>query len=297
MPYTLTAVEKTGRSGTVDRGRAGIYTRVFTVESSSPLTGPRQAMQAVKDTFGLDVGTPYQLGEAPDTVLGTTGDDWYEADSQSVVNAMTAQQISSDGLQWDVTVEFGSPEGVLPENPLLEEPEEEWGANAYERPVDQDSSGNPICNTAGDPFDPPPMRDDSRLVLTITRNEATADPALSREYGDTVNNATFYGAAAGKVKLKSRTARKVPFEGLPAGHYFKVTYVFEFNEDGWQKRLLNVGFRQLVSGNLVPIYMGTQLATSPCLLNSSGALTATPYFRTFDVYRSKDFGTFAFPGA
>jgi hypothetical protein len=286
------------RSGNTNNRYEGTYKRVFSVVLSSSRYGPIAAAAAVTSAYDLAIGTAYSIGVAPDPTATppVVGDAWHEADPGSRVVSITADEDGqADGCGWTVTVDYGP--GEASDNPLDEPPQLDWQFTAYERPVDQDTSGNPIVNTAGDPFDPPPMRDDSRPVLVITRNELTFNPATSWEYRDTLNNAAFYGAPTGTVKLKSRVGTQVQSRLVAGGSYWRVTYTFEFNADGWAKTILNAGYRQLASGALTQVFINNQPATSPVLLNAAGALTITPYFRTFAVYASKNFGTFAFPGA
>ena len=63
------------------------------------------------------------------------------------------------------------------QNPLLQPIDVKWSNRSQEIVADIDINGNPVVNTAGDPFDPPLMEDDPRPVLTIVRNEAIFNQA------------------------------------------------------------------------------------------------------------------------
>src|SRR5262249_17092767 len=108
-------------------------------------------------------------------------------------------------------------------------------------------------NAAGEIFDPPPMKDQSMLILTITRNEdiLSPHPATALLYQDTVNSDVFWGANAGQVKVANITAqrqtRQISNAVLP---YLKVTYVFHFRSPDWDSRTLNAGsyYRETMIG-------------------------------------------------
>lgn len=286
MPsYTVVSCEevKAARSARweVDTSKGSIrrsYSRQFLVTTDSPKVGAYAVILAL----GIAIGQRYELG-AP-------GDPWHESDSLSWCNGISVQQSAECGQSWTATVEYGWFE--IDENPLDADEEVEWDLNAYERTVDQDTAGDAILNTAGDPFDPPVMRDDSRPVLTIVKNEADFDPSLTYEYRDTVNLYTFFGAPPRTVKLKSRKGRKIKDSRVSGGSYWQVTYVFEFDAATFDKVILNAGLRQLVSGEQKQIFVDGVPASAPQLLDSAGVLTTSPYWLTKEVYQAKDYGVF-----
>ena len=154
-------------------------------------------------------------------------------------------------------------------------------------------------NSAGDWFDPPLVRDDSRPVLTIVRNEADFDPEIADSYRDTVNDDYFFGAAAGRVKCVSITGKQLfSADVLPGGFYWVVTYTFQFNRDGWASPLLDQGFRRLVSGSRRAILVDGQPASAPVLLDGSGGVLTPgdpPVYQTYHLYLEADYSVFEFP--
>jgi hypothetical protein len=123
---------------------------------------------------------------------------------------------------------------------------------------------------------------------------------LADTYRDTVNLATFFGSPPGTVKCKSITAKRAWSPNVAGGYYWVVTYLFEFNRDGWTSRPLDLGFRQLVSGTRRQIIIDGQPATSPVPLNGSGGVLApggTPVFLAFELYPAANYGVFRFTGA
>ena len=70
---------------------------------------------------------------------------------------------------WTVTAEYSS-EFTLAENPTNDPATITWGSEQFQRVVVVDKEGDAVVNSAGDPFDPPIMADDSRRVVTVTKN-------------------------------------------------------------------------------------------------------------------------------
>src|SRR5262249_15878222 len=87
--------------------------------------------------------------------------------------------------------------------PLFKRPDVRWGFANFQRPGiwTIDNPSRAIVNSAGEPFDPPVEIDDSRLVLTLVRNEPAFAPLTSLLYKDAINSDTFLGAAPGLAKI------------------------------------------------------------------------------------------------
>lgn len=106
------------------------------------------------------------------------------------------------------------------------------------------STPQPLKNSAGEIFVPPPMMDDSSLILQITRNENINSPILqtSALYMNTVNSDTFFGYNPGMVKCQfiscQRQNKQLPDASvLP---YLRVTYNFHVKQS-WDMQLLDKG--------------------------------------------------------
>jgi hypothetical protein len=293
MPPTITITEDfRGRNAGVSEDFQSTYTRVFKVDTDDCHVGPK----AVKAALTLAIGQPYRIG--------TSGTDaWFEEDLGAVLKSVDLTCDSPDGRQWTVTAQYGPWTTKPREESPLDEPEEvEIGGEQYERICDADVAGAAVTNSAGDYFDPPVTRDDSRPSLVIVRNEAYDAPDLSADYSDTVNDATFFGQAAGNVKCGVITRRRQWHQAVPGGFYWKTTYPFSLNRDGWNKSILDQGLRRLegTPAQRKQIAVDGQLATSPVLLDGSGGVLApggTPVFRSYQVYPSRDFSAFGFAGA
>jgi hypothetical protein len=298
MAITITEIFR-GRQFGVGEDFQSTYTRVFLVDTGDV----HVEGVAIKAALGLAIGQGYSVGTAADPGADppVAGDAWHKQDAGAVIKSVDGSCDSPDGRQWTITVQYG-PWTSKPreENPLDEPEEVEIGGEQRDRICDRDRTGAAVVNSAGDYFDPPVVRDESRPTLTIVRNEAYDSPDLSAEYSDTINDANFFGADAGTVKCGTITRRRQWHQAVPGGFYWKTTYPFSLNRDGWRKSILDQGLRQVVSGARKQITVDGQLATSPVLLNGSGAILAvagTPVYRGFDVYEAKDFGAFGFVGA
>jgi hypothetical protein len=64
----------------------------------------------------------------------------------------------------------------------------QWGYNLAQRPVDVDREGTPIRNSAGDYFDPLPVRTFYTETLTITKYFEFYDRDMARRFRNTVNS-------------------------------------------------------------------------------------------------------------
>jgi hypothetical protein len=266
------------------------FGRIFQATTDDPHIGSFAVRAAFSAATGVQIGSIYSIG-----VDGV--DAWFEEDTGAYCVNIDAQCTSGDGLTWQIVVEYGPWEEV-PENPLDADEEIEWGFAQFERVVDFDRDGDAIVNSAGDPFDPSVTADDSRPVLSITRNEATFSAGLADDYRDTVNDATFFGAAAGTVKCTAITGKRLFDASI--GYYWQIHYEFHFNRDGWSKTLLDRGYIQIVGGVRQQILVSGAQPPEPMLLNGAGGLMAvggTPTGLTFDIYPEADYTVFAFTGA
>lgn len=96
---------------------------------------------------------------------------------------------------YDVTASYSSTSmGRFPDpgNPLGEPAYWKWGAGVETAAVDRDAYGNPILNSAGDPF---PLgacqKEIPFLILTVRRNEPVYNPLIWTRYGKRVNSVSY----------------------------------------------------------------------------------------------------------
>lgn len=136
-----------------------------------------------------------------------------------------------------------------------------------------------IKNSAGDYFDPPPQREESRMTLVITLNLATI-PAYVIDYQDAVNDAavTFGGMSFATDTLKS-TFNVGPEQERSGIRYRTITIECDHKPDTWYGQYLDQGFRT-VDSNLDQRQAytesdGAQLS-QPILLDGNGAALPNP---------------------
>lgn len=175
-----------------------------------------------------------------------------------------------------------------------------------EKPADFDIHDNPIVNSAGDPYDPPVIREQLACVIKIERKEKSLAPAQILAFANKVNSAPWQG-------LDQTTCKMDPPLIVPAYSqfldviYYEVSYTIHYNPDGWQPEVPDQGFRALDQSVSPPqlkdlLDRHGQKATEPMFLDGTGnALTlpvgsSNPVFTTvYDIYEEADFNDLNFP--
>lgn len=158
----------------------------------------------------------------------------------------------------------------------------------------------PVTNSAGKPFDPPVMIDDSRPIMIVVQNEETFSFSTAIQYQDAVNNAawTVKGDTWDQYQAKVRqiSAREVLEGDLT---YFEVTYEFAFQREGWNPvQILDQGYQYLL-GVLGWVNIKDQngdFVNEPALLKDGRVLLPSedPEFLPYSPYKPMDFGAFVF---
>lgn len=215
-----------GREAKVDQIWKRTYKRVFYVVTDDKKVGPKTVLESL----------PVATGQAYDT--GT------ERDPGAFCSSLSVAHRDDDGKGWLCVAEFGPYDATQwARDPLERQPQISWEYRETQEPLNEDIEGNPIVNSAGDPFDPPLLQDFLQPILKLTRNEANFDPALAYIYRGKVNATTFFGADPGYVKVGPITPQRVFNQDI--GWYWTVSYEFIFNEKTWTTRVYNVGYRHL----------------------------------------------------
>ena len=201
---------------------------------------------------------------------------------------------------WTVTAESSS-ELELTTHPTLQPAEITWDSEQFQKVLIQDKDGDAVVNSAGDFFDPPPMIDDSRRVVTVKKN-LTAVPTWILDYQDAVNSDLFsvdgVSIAVGTAKMQRVS---VGIEETRNGTTFRpVTFTLHLQRDGWTVDILDAGFREIDptdSTQRIAISLddGTE-PTQPALLDGSGAVLSNPspttaVFLTFNAYKQRAFSS------
>lgn len=182
---------------------------------------------------------------------------------------VSAERVGPGNLNWIVTAKYETPDlkegsnnntasgGSHKEtageqnNPLLMIPECSITGERYEEVIygvyDLDSGTfKPCMASNNEVFDPPPTKDSSRLILSITRNESMlTDLGTLLSYTDVVNSDVFWGFAAGTWKMNAPSITK-QVKQLSNGsqfEYLKVVYTFHGKSlpRGWDTWVLDSG--------------------------------------------------------
>jgi len=281
----VSAAEKVAaRSGSKDFKGIRTYTRVWLVETDDPGDGAVTVLMA-----GPAIGTYYATS--------------CETDMQALVRSKTPRQLSK--YLWELTISYSS-EGTDPgqqqENPLQRPPQVAWGFAQHEVQAFKDLDGKPFMNSAGEPYPAEvAKRDQSRLVLTVTRNESYFDVDLAEEFQDAINDKPFFGRAKGTAKCANIRGDGPHYENVV---YWQVTYEIHFDSRGWLNEQLDAGHYYWEDGDVghpakkrFPQDGLGVTSTEPIPLDGHGNklseadIKAAQFkYRTFRHYEWRDFG-------
>jgi hypothetical protein len=197
---------------------------------------------------------------------------------------------------WTVTAEY-STERELAEDPTNDPAEITWGYEQFQKPAVTNYAGQAILNSAGDPFDPPIMIDDSRPVVTISKNLASV-PVWVFTYQDAINLGSFTvdGITVDAGLAKMQDIKIVRRQSRNGTSYRTVTFSIHLQKQGWSSKQLDAGFRQIGYGGgreNIRNSVDDELPAAPVPISAGAALNdpdpATAVYRTDVVYESKDF--------
>jgi hypothetical protein len=276
MAVTYVGELSEGRRATNSRG-VRTYTRVFRLTTSS------QTDNAY--TVGSNISLP---------VIGNT----FPSDGNAYCTDLDVQCVRGWRI-WDVTATY-STERQLNTTPTSDPVFVQWDTEQFQKPATQDKDGDAVVNSAGDPFLPPEQMDDSRRVVTITKNLSSV-PAWILTYQDAVNSDTFtidgISIAIGEAKMQRVSVG--PAEIRNGTAFRAVTFVIALRRDGWAYKILDQGYNEkdpADSTKRKPITVRGQLPTSPVLLDGNGNQLANPatanaVYLTYNVYKTQAFSS------
>lgn len=198
---------------------------------------------------------------------------------------------------WMLDAEYSS-ERELATDPTADPAIVTVGTEQFQKEADYDKDGYAIVNSAGDPFDPKYMMDDSRRVVRIKKN-MSGHPSWILNYQDTVNSDSFtvkgvtYTAGQGKVQNvdigETQTRNGVPF--------VVVSLEIHLQRDGWKLVCPDVGFRQIENttqrSNIINDGDSLQ-PTAPVPLDGSGVMKVDPTSATVPMITYYPYATAAF---
>lgn len=208
---------------------------------------------------------------------------------------------------WTVTLNYSS-ERELAIDPTTEPAIVTLNTEQFQKPAVFDISGYGICNSAGDPYDPPNMMDDSRRLFTVSKNMASV-PSWVISSQDAINSDVFsLGGLSIGIGLAKVQSVSVGEPQVRNGVAFRVvTFQIQVQRDGWTLNPLDAGFRELAWDGLTRINIynppstgdtngGDERPTAPVPLNGSGQAQANPtitsaVYGSHVIYQSIAFST------
>lgn len=213
----------------------------------------------------------------------------------------------SDGegpVHWKYVAEYSSNAAAAdPDDPLLAPPTWRYYGEPLEVEVDTDIDGNPLVNTAGEPYDPPITRRFRDRVLEYNVNiiAGTVDVDWLLDFTDHTNTDTFAGRAAGEALCDEITADLQRF-GDAGLNYYACKLIFKFRRNytdasaparsAWCDRVLNRGYRRLDGTDIKTIVDANKMPLNrPSLLDAAGEVTDIPYFKFHRKYEETAFAS------
>lgn len=217
----------------------------------------------------------YEIGSHPD--LPTVG-SVHHTDTGAWCTAVKPKCVSGY-VHFHVVCTFSS-ERELAEDPTTEPALTEWDGEQFQRPLVIDEDGDIVCNSAGDPFDPPEMIDDSRLISVTTKNLASV-PIWLMEYSNAVNNDAFtldgFSVGIGQAKMQTpKVSKPMSRNGTT---YREVQMTIHYREEGWLSNIIDAGFREIGYGGerqQIKNAGDDEFTSAPVPLDGNGAALADP---------------------
>jgi hypothetical protein len=297
-----------------------IYRRRFYLTTAVQIVGPLAVREAFKQIYDIQIGSYYQLGTGIEL--------WSEFDMLSRVTSIVCQPYSEDGCGWQIDVLY---EPIDPaqfaayENPLLAPPEISFDGEHFEKILEKGAAAvvdpykpdQPVQNSAHDPFDPAPTRDDTRLTMVLRVNvpdfDANTGVGFSKElipaWQNSINKFEWFGFEKLTVKVHRIGAQLQWHPSLydptatppNPGRFWSLTLTLQHNPDTWVKKILDQGYRSWDTGTSKPknIIIDGVPATAPVLLDGQGqqatavdpeTLAVTPHYIEVLPYPCLAFG-------
>ena len=229
---------------------------------------------------------------------------------------------------WRFTARY-STEFDIRENPLGDPAKTQWSTETFQAVVSEDIHGDAILNSAGDPFDPPAYKDDSRWTSITRKNVANKVPDWIFAYQDGVNSDSYTIdgklIAAGEAKIsaihlgETQERNEIDYrvltitmhyrgEGDDAGSSGYGSGSGADEIEPWDLSILDAGMRELCScgsgsgsgsgcaggSGLKKILANGEPIAAPAPLDGDGCAIDDPtpsnaVFLPFEIYRKRAF--------
>lgn len=240
-----------GWTGSQSISRAYQFSRKFLVEVNSKEDGPQVVLS---HPYIPKIGDTYAAG--------------YDSMAQAICINREAKCSGDSPMIWEVECEFSSETTSVDigssdaENPFTAPVLVNYDMAQFTKvaekgrfipynakgvlfPYEKGEDDAPILNSAFQKFDPPPEMDDSRPVLSLTKNFSSFDFYSLAQYRDAINSDEFYGCPPRTLKIAKINANRETTiaAGVPIT-YFRVSVEFHFNPDDWSLKLLDQGLME-----------------------------------------------------
>jgi len=280
-------------SGTITGGNR--YQVSYLVETNDSLDGPLQIVTQA------EVATPDPIpGKYVTYAIGNDFDN-------TVVHKQRSSRKLKDittGALWQVDCVFERP-GVDEQNDLQQPTKRpvkyriEWAQ--FTIPATKDIFGNPIVNTANQPYPEPIEMDDARPVFVAEKNLSSLweVQALATIYRNAINSDVYQGAPIHHAKVESITCGQMEEED--GEMFWPTVFRIQINNQPWYVTKKEEGYKKYNeewANNDVPdrLEVASDFAGSghaePILLTADGkeaSVVADPIYTTWRVYPERNF--------
>ena len=184
-------------------------------------------------------------------------------------------------------------------NPLADPAIITWNTEQFQKSFIEDTNGNAVLNSAGDPFDPPHIIDDARWAVSVRKNVSGVPPAIL-SYREAINSNAFtiqsIPVGIRRAKISSIHIGEVQYRN--SNPFLVFSYILQLKdstEDDWRPRLLDQGLYEIDGVDRKPILdKDKEPVTTPKQLDGAGAAVADPtiltaVFGTFPGNRELNF--------
>lgn len=230
-------------------------------------------------------------------VMGLSYLEPHPVNSDYTIRNVECTQKPETPIAWDVTVDYSTEPFNNDEidqeepNPTDRPARISWSSEFVRRFTTEDKDGEPLWNTAADPYEPQEV-DHVRWSIEVRKNVASV-PAWVTSYVNRVNSSP---VSIGGVTLAVRTLK---CNGLSISEekqqndftYYELVVSLSYDPDKWDLRLLSAGFRdsngdKILDNEKDPV-------TTPWPLDSDGFKIDSPTaanveWQTFRIYKEAD---------
>jgi hypothetical protein len=252
------------------------------------------------------VGSTYSNGTETDTAafFDGAGAEYQGEEESAMVWLVTARFATSKGSTRDPET---PPDDPLTEPPIIETVSS-TGKKAILREINQGApegatgSGRLIASSAGEPYDPVQEVDDTRYSIRIVKNQSDINLPLYALFKDSINQDEFFGCPPFTVKVQVPGTIQRLFRAADQAPYYRVTWEFAVNMDGWDIDLYDYGMYKLVDGERFTIRgLDGQPLTAPTFLDGAGGVLASDQdpieLTPFRGYKLQVFGMLGLPNS